>query len=26
MRMRYPDVLTLAQGVGDIVSEKMNFN
>jgi len=26
MRMRYPDVLMLAQGVGDIVSEKMSFN
>ena len=26
MRMRYPDVLMLAQGVGDIVSEKMSSN
>ncbi len=26
MRMRYPDVLTLAQGVGSIVSEKITFN
>ncbi len=25
MRMRYPDVLMLAQGIGDIVSEKISF-